>query len=108
MRHQWYNDSSFIFHRATMQTYIYRSKKRKGLYVYLPEQDKFDALPQAVQEAVGELEYAMELDITPERKMAKEDPVAVLNNLRDYGFHIQMPRDIEELLAGISSGKRQG
>ena len=90
---------------ATMQSFIYRSKKRKGLYVYLAEQDKFDALPPAVQEAVGELEFAMELDITPERKMAKEDPAAVIANLNDNGFHIQMPRDIEELLAGISAKK---
>ncbi|MDO6461782.1 YcgL domain-containing protein [Granulosicoccaceae sp. 1_MG-2023] len=89
-----------------MQSFIYRSRKRKGLYVYLAEQDKFDTLPAAVQEAVGELEFAMELEITPQRKMAKEDPQVVLNNLQENGFHIQMPTDIEELLAGISAGRR--
>lgn len=90
---------------ATMQSFIYRSKKRKGLYVYLAEQDNFDALPPAVQDAVGELEFAMELEVTPERKMAKEDPTLVIANLDKNGFHIQMPRDIEELLAGISAGQ---
>ena len=33
----------------------------------------------------------MELDISPERKLAREDVSKVMNSLQDKGFFVQMP-----------------
>ena len=87
-----------------MNCYIYRSLKKKGLYVYLPEKDKFSVIPENIQKSIGDLEFSFELELHRDRKMARENPVDVINNIKNNGFHLQMPADIEEILASISRG----
>jgi uncharacterized protein YcgL (UPF0745 family) len=49
----------------------------------------------------------MELDITPETKLIKEDTATVLSNLKEHGFHIQLPCDesVEAIMARIAAVK---
>lgn len=88
-----------------MNCFIYRSQKKRGLYVYLPEKDDFSALPENIKKSIGELEFSFQLELNENRKMAREDPVVVINNINNNGFHLQMPVDIEEILASISRGE---
>ena len=46
----------------------------------------------------------MELDITPTLKLAKEDTNVVISNLKENGFHLQLPSDesLEAIMARIS------
>ena len=87
-----------------MKCYIYRSNRRPDLYIYLAEEDVFDNVPGEIFNTLGIVEFAMELDITPATRLAREDTATVLKNLRDKGFHIQLPRDeaVEEILARIA------
>ncbi len=87
-----------------MKCFIYRSQKKSGLYVYLPEKDDFSAIPEDIQKSIGELEFSFELQLHEDRQMARENPVDVINNMNDNGFHLQIPADIEEILASISRG----
>ncbi|HBR99103.1 MAG TPA: hypothetical protein DD979_17240 [Gammaproteobacteria bacterium] len=87
-----------------MQCYVYRSLKKPGLYVYLPEKDNFSALPAAVQTTVGELAFALELSLDEHTRLATEDPRTVIDNIKKQGLHIQMPSDLEPILAMISDG----
>jgi len=43
---------------------------------------------------MGRLEFVMELEITPTRKLAKEDAKKVLASLEEQGFFVQMPPKI--------------
>ncbi|WP_018949171.1 YcgL domain-containing protein [Thioalkalivibrio sp. ALMg11] len=79
-----------------MQCYIYRATKRADTYVYLPEKDDFSELPEGVVRALGRLEFALELELTPERTLAQEDPQKVLANLDEQGFHLQFPPPEED------------
>ncbi len=86
-----------------MQCFVYRSLKKKGLYIYLPEKDNFSNVPTSVKAQLGDTEYALELEISPEKKLARENAQKVLENLQKNGFHIQMPTDIESILLALSN-----
>ena len=74
-----------------MRCYVYRSSRRADTYVYLPRQDDFSELPEGLRSALGRLEFALEFDLTPERRLAREDSATVLANLESQGFHLQLP-----------------
>ena len=40
---------------------------------------------------MGPIELVMELDLTEERKLAKEDASKVLNSLNTKGYFVQLP-----------------
>lgn len=77
-----------------MQCYIYKSFKKDELYLYLEKKDDFSVLPGPLLNSFGRIEFVMELDITPERKLAREDAGKVLASLQDKGFFVQMPPTI--------------
>ncbi len=75
----------------TMHCYIYRSKRKDELYLYLAKEEDFESVPEEIRRSLGQLEKAMELDITPESKLARSNAVDVIRNLKEHGFHIQLP-----------------
>jgi uncharacterized protein YcgL (UPF0745 family) len=74
------------------------------MYIYLAEEDDFSNVPKDLFNSLGIVEFAMELELSPDRKMAKEDPANVIANLKENGFHIQLPDEtpIEELMAQLA------
>ncbi|MCX4186244.1 YcgL domain-containing protein [Methylophaga sp. OBS4] len=81
-----------------MKTYIYKSLKKDGLYLYLAKKDDFSEVPQPLYDSMGnEPQFVMELDLSPDRSLAREDVNLVINNLKTRGFHVQMPPRPEKL-----------
>ena len=74
-----------------MQCFIYKSNKKDQLYLYLDKQDEFSCIPEAILKSIGQPEFVMQLEITPERKLARENAVEVLKGIEEHGFFIQMP-----------------
>jgi hypothetical protein len=74
-----------------MQCFIYKSLIKNELYLYLKTKDDFSLVPDSLLKSFGRLEFVMELGISPERKLAKEDAKKVLSNLKENGFFVQMP-----------------
>lgn len=74
-----------------MHAYVYKSQRKADTYVYLATRDAFDVLPDAVREQLGTLSFVLEVALTPERKLAREDVATVRERLRAQGFHLQMP-----------------
>ncbi|MDF1583377.1 MAG: YcgL domain-containing protein [Methyloprofundus sp.] len=74
-----------------MQCFIYKSNKKADLYLYLDKQDDFSCVPRAILKSIGQPEYVMQLEITPERKLARENAADVINGIKENGFFIQMP-----------------
>lgn len=81
--------------------YIYRSERKADTYLYLLEKDDFSVVPEALMKVFGEAEFSFEFDLTPDRRLAKEDSREVYNNLQQQGFHLQMADDllVEQRLA---------
>jgi uncharacterized protein YcgL (UPF0745 family) len=91
-----------------MQCFIYRCTNKPDLYIYLAEEDVFDNVPRAIFNSLGIVEFSMELDINDDTKLARENTSTVISNLKQHGFHIQLPSDesVETIMARIASAKK--
>jgi len=78
---------------ASIKCHIYRSPRQDGMYLYLHARLSLDELPAALLESFGRPEEVMELELTPQRRLAREDVTVVMHNLEGQGFHLQMPPD---------------
>ena len=74
-----------------MQAYVYKSLKKADTYVYLAARDDFTRLPAPLRTQLGTLEFVLDVALTPERKLAREDVAVVRDNLVARGFHLQFP-----------------
>jgi len=74
-----------------MQCFVYRSQRKADTYVYLRERDAFGLLPAPIAATLGPLHFVIELALSPERKLAREDVATVMANLAGPGFHLQLP-----------------
>jgi len=70
---------------------IYRSERRDGLYLYLPRGADPVALPEPVRQHAGRLALAMQMDLSPLRKLARAEVSTVLADLSRQGFYLQLP-----------------
>lgn len=71
--------------------WIYRTRKKEGLYLYLAKEDGFDAVPSEVLNHFGLPEFALDLELSATRQLAREDVSEVMKNLVEQGFHLQVP-----------------
>ena len=74
-----------------MQAYVYKSLKKADTYVYLAARDDFTRLPEPLRTQLGTLEFVLDVALTPERKLARENASVVRDNLALRGFHLQFP-----------------
>ena len=87
-----------------MQCFIYRCSLKPDMYIYLAEEDVFDNVPKEIFNSLGIVAFSMELEITPETRLAREDIETVLKNLEEHGFHLQLPGDesVDTIMARIA------
>ncbi|MBP3975671.1 YcgL domain-containing protein [Pseudoxanthomonas spadix] len=74
-----------------MHAFIYKSLRKAETYVYLVARDDFARLPPPLRAQLGTLVFVLEVTLTPERKLAREDVAVVRRNLATQGFHLQFP-----------------
>lgn len=72
---------------------VFRCTKKPEMYLYVRADLTEADVPPELVKLTGRLELAMELELTPERKLAREDVTKVMANLIDKGLHLQMPPD---------------
>ena len=90
-----------------MKCFIYSGSNKPDLYIYLTEEDNFDKVPKLMIDSLGNISFSMELELSEKTKLAREDVNAVLANLKEHGFHIQLPGDesLESIMKRISAAK---
>lgn len=74
-----------------MKCSVVRSGLKEFTYIYLRAGHDFDDLPVELRRVFGQPEFVMDLELTPERKLAYEDINQVMKNLAEQGYHLQMP-----------------
>lgn len=74
-----------------MKCSVVRSSLKEFTYIYLLKGQDFEDLPTELQQAFGKPEPVMNLELTPERKLAYADINQVMKNLAEQGYHLQMP-----------------
>jgi len=79
-----------------MQAYVYKSLRKADTYVYLSARDDFARLPDPLRLQLGNLQFVLEVALTPGRTLAREDADVVRTNLAARGFHLQYPPTVED------------
>ncbi len=82
--------------RNAMLAYVYKSLKKADTYLYLAGRDDFTRLPEPLRLQLGGLQFVLEVDLNPERKLAQADPRVVMENLVTRGFHVQFPPTMQD------------
>jgi len=90
-----------------MLCFVYRCSLKPDMYIYLAEEDVFDNVPKEIFNSLGIVEFAMELEVNPETKLAREDTGTVISNLEEHGFHLQLPvnESVETIMRRIAESK---
>ena len=79
-----------------MHAYVYKSLKKADTYLYLAKRDDFAGLPEPLRAQLGSLQFVLEVALTPERRLARENPDVVRSNLASRGFHLQFPPTVAD------------
>jgi uncharacterized protein len=70
---------------------VYRSPRKQGTYLYVPEGASLEELPGELLQAFGPPVFVLSVELTPDRELAQEDARDVIHNLAKQGYHLQMP-----------------
>lgn len=76
-----------------MQAFVYKSLKKADTYVYLAAREDFARLPEPLRTQLAPLQFVLEVALAADRRLAREDPAVVRENLALRGFHLQFPPD---------------
>jgi uncharacterized protein YcgL (UPF0745 family) len=71
--------------------WIYKDRRRGETYLYLARRDDFKAAPDALLDALGALDFVMELELHPERPLARASVTHVMSSLEEQGYYLQLP-----------------
>jgi len=74
-----------------MKCFIYRGTKKAETYIYLPNKEQFDHLPSNLLALLGQLEFAMELDLLAVKQLANADLEQVKTKMTEEGYYLQLP-----------------
>ena len=73
-----------------MRVWVYKSGRKNGCYIYVSGENDFSDVPAKLLTALGDLEYALDLELQADRKLASENAETVLENIRQHGYHLQI------------------
>ena len=77
-----------------MHCAIYRGSRKPESFLYIECVEDFTRVPEPLLKMFGELELLMELDLGSRSKLANADIGEVLRLLKEQGYYLQMPPDI--------------
>jgi uncharacterized protein YcgL (UPF0745 family) len=76
----------------------YKSSKKEELYVFVDKQKGLEALPAEFKVMFGETHYVTDFELTPNRKLGREDAAKVYQSIESKGYFVQLPpNEVEKL-----------
>ena len=76
---------------------VFKSLKKLDTYLYVDKSQDFEELPSALRDSFGQYKLVLEMELSPERKLARADTNQVLADIAVKGFYLQLPPTIDEL-----------
>lgn len=76
---------------SLMKISAFRSPKKAELYLFVPQEKGLDNLPNELLVMFGEPEHVIDFELTPGKKLARENPEAVMQSIESKGYFMQMP-----------------
>ncbi|MGR8980838.1 MAG: YcgL domain-containing protein [Gammaproteobacteria bacterium] len=74
-----------------MQCFVYKSLKKRDIYLYVTHKDDFSRVPEVLVHSLGRLELVIDLQLSPERKLAQVKAAKVMASLNEQGYFLQLP-----------------
>ena len=71
--------------------WIYKSSLKDEMYLYLAHEDDFDCVPELLMRRFGRPIPVMELELHEQRPLARAEVQAVMKQLDEEGYYLQMP-----------------
>ncbi len=71
--------------------WIYKSSLKDEMYLYLAREDDFDCVPELLMRRFGRPIPVMELELHEQRSLARAEVQAVMKQLGEEGYYLQMP-----------------
>jgi uncharacterized protein YcgL (UPF0745 family) len=75
----------------SLHCYIYKSPRKPETYLFVLKENDFSAVPESLLEVLGEMEKVIDIELTPERKLARGNAQLIITDLNETGFHLQLP-----------------
>ncbi|HLT14056.1 MAG TPA: YcgL domain-containing protein [Marinobacter sp.] len=72
---------------------VFRSSKKSDTYIYVRRGQSWDELPEALRSIFGQPVHAMDLLLTPDKKLSRTTGKEVIEAVADKGFFLQMPEE---------------
>ena len=70
---------------------VYKSSAKIDTFLFVLKEDDFSAVPETLLKVLGQIENIMQLTLTPESRLARNNIEQVLQDLEAEGYHLQMP-----------------
>lgn len=86
---------------------VFRSSKKPDTYLYVKRGQVWDDLPESLKGIFGKPVHAMDLILTPERKLARTHGRQVLDAIADKGFLLQMAKEQSGYVMDFRTRPRQ-
>lgn len=80
---------------------IYRSPRKPGMYLYVLREKGVSQVPEPLLKLFGKPEHAMDMVLSEQRTLAREDIHQVMENLQSQGYHLQMPPVAEDWIVHL-------
>ncbi len=79
----------------SLHCYIYKSSRKPETYLFVLQENDFSAVPEPLLETLGEVEKVIDIELTPERKLARGNARQIMTELKHTGFHLQLPPNVK-------------
>ncbi len=89
---------------ASLRCWIYKVDRHDDVYLYLARESGFAVVPEDLMRTLGTPQLVMELCLSAERRLAREDVIQVMHNLRSRGYHLQLPPSLRPRFYAAEGG----
>ncbi len=80
---------------------VFRSSLRDGTYLYLRRGQPWDELPDDLRQIFGKPVQALDLVLTPERRLARTTGREVLEAIAEKDYYLQLPEKVDSYIVAF-------
>jgi len=73
-----------------LTVWVYKGSRRAETYLYVPEENNFQRVPKDLLDALGTLEFIMQLEIDEQRRLARVDSKDIMKSVSRVGYFLQL------------------
>ena len=78
---------------------VYKTSRKSGMYLYVPNRDDFSSVPQVLMERFGQPQLVMHIPDKTDKKLHGVTRLKLQQAFDEQGFYLQMPPKQENWLS---------